>query len=125
RPEAGVVVRNLENTALIDTANSTARWRMGSDWWDWWNDDVETNAVALRAFIRIDPHNRLVPMMVKWLTLQARGNHWRSTKETAMAVYALADYIRLNKELDVDYTLTVRLNDKVARSYRVTAANAL
>jgi uncharacterized protein YfaS (alpha-2-macroglobulin family) len=64
-------------------------------------------------------------MMMKWLTTQQRGNHWRSTKETAMAVYALSDYVRVNKELDVDYTLSVKLNDKVTRSYRVTSENAL
>ena len=44
-----------------------------------------------RAFLQIDPKNRLVPMMMKWLTTQARGNHWRSTKETAIAVLALAE----------------------------------
>lgn len=125
RDKAGVLVRNLENTAKVDEANGTARWKTGNDWWYWWNNDVETNAVALRAFLRVDPKNRLVPMLMKWLTIQARGNHWNSTKETAMAVYALADYVRANKELDVDYTLTVKLGEKVQRSYHVTAQNAL
>jgi hypothetical protein len=64
-------------------------------------------------------------MMMKWLTTQARGNHWRSTKETAEAVYSLADYVRINRELDVDYTLTVNLNGKVARTYQVNSENAL
>jgi hypothetical protein len=125
RTRAGVMVRNMENTVVADTANGTARWRMGSRWWCWWNNDVETNAWALQAFLRVDPHNRLVPMMVKWLTLQARGNHWESTKSTAMAVYALADYIRVNKELNVDYTLTVNLNGKLQRTYHVNSENAL
>ncbi len=124
--KAGVVVRNLENTAKVDQENGTARWTNNDRyWWHWWNNDVETNAIALRAFLQIEPSNRLVPMMMKWLTTQQRGNHWRSTKETAMAVYALADYVRVNKELDVDYTLSVRLNNKMARTYRVTSENAL
>jgi hypothetical protein len=112
KEKARVLVRNLENTAKIDEAKpdgsgGTARWTLGKQWWHWWNNDVETNAIALRAFLQIEPDNRLVPMMMKWLTTQARGNHWRSTKETAEAVYSLADYVRVNKELDVDYTLTV------------------
>ncbi len=125
KQKAGVLIRNLENTAKVDAANGTARWKLGNEWWRWWNNDVETNTVALRAFLQVEPTNKLVPMMMKWLTTQARGNHWRSTKETAEAVYALADYVRRNRELDVDYTLTVKLGDRVARTYRVNAQNAL
>src|SRR5690606_36062822 len=98
---------------------------MNREYWHWWNNDVETNAWALRAFLKVDPQNKLAPMLMKWLTQQSRSNHWRSTKETAMSVYALADYVRVNKELEVDYTLRVNLNGKLAKTYRVTAENAL
>jgi alpha-2-macroglobulin len=125
RDKAGVMVRNLENTALVDEANNTARWKMGRDYWWWWNNDVETNAWALKAFLLVDPKNALVDRSMKWLVTQSRGNHWRSTKETAMAVSALNDYVRVNKELDVDYTLIVTLNDRIKRTYRVTSENML
>ena len=123
--KANVVVRNLENTAVIDAANGTARYKTQPQYWFWWNNDVETVALALRAFDQIEPTNKLAPMLMKWLTLQARGNHYRSTKETAEVVYTLADYVVKNKELDVDYTLKVNLNGKLARTYRVTKENAL
>jgi uncharacterized protein YfaS (alpha-2-macroglobulin family) len=125
RDKAGVLVRNLENTAKIDAANGTARWTMGNQYWYWWNNDVETNAWALRAFLKVDPQNKLAPMLMKWLTQQARSNHWRSTKETAMAVYALNDYVQVNKELEVDYTLRVNLNGALTKTYRVNSQNAL
>ena len=123
--KAQVLIRNLENTAKIDQSNGTARYKTAADWWNWWNNDVETNAIVLRAFLKTEPTNRLVPMLAKWLTTNARGNHWRSTKETAEVVYTLADYVRVNKELDVDYTLKVNLNGKVARTYKVNSDNAL
>jgi uncharacterized protein YfaS (alpha-2-macroglobulin family) len=62
---------------------------------------------------------------VKWLVAQSRASRWDSTRDTALAVYALSDYVRINRELDVDYTLRVSLNGKIARSYRVTKENAL
>ncbi|MBW3637688.1 MAG: hypothetical protein KY445_14680, partial [Armatimonadetes bacterium] len=102
-----VLIRNLENTVQIDTANGTARYKTGRDYWNWWNNDVETVAFALRAFLTVESNHKLVPMFTKWLTLQARGNHFRSTKETAEVVYTLAQYVRQNRELDVDYTLKV------------------
>ena len=123
--KANVVLRNLENTVVIDAANGTARYKTQPQYWFWWNNDVETVALALRAFDQIEPTNKLAPMLMKWLTLQARGNHYRSTKETAEVVYTLADYVVKNRELDVDYTLKVNLNGKLARTYRVTKDNAL
>jgi uncharacterized protein YfaS (alpha-2-macroglobulin family) len=125
KEKAGVLVRNLENTVQVDAKNGTARYKTAPQYWFWWNNDVETVALALRAFNQIEPTNKLVPMLMKWLTLQARGNHYRSTKETAEVVYTLADYVSKNKELDVDYTLKVNLNGKMARTYRVTKDNAL
>ena len=125
KTKANVLVRNLENTVVIDAANGTARYKTQPAYWFWWNNDVETVALALRAFDQIEPTNKLAPMLMKWLTLQARGNHYRSTKETAEVVYTLADYVVKNKELDVDYTLKVNLNGKLARTYRVTRDNAL
>ena len=125
KEKANVVVRNLENTVHIDANNGTARYQTQPSYWLWWNNDVETVALALRAFDEIEPNNRLVPMFAKWLTLHSRGNHWRSTKETAEVVYTLAAYVARHRELDVDMTVNVNLNGKLARSYRVTADNAL
>ena len=125
KDKAAVLVRNLENTAVIDVQNGTARYRTEPQYWYWWNNDVETVALALRAFDQIDLNNKLAPMLMKWLILQARGNHYRSTKETAEVVYTLADYVTKHNELDVDYTLKVNLNGKLARTYRVTRENAL
>ena len=123
--KANVLVRNLENTVVLDASNGTARYKTQPAYWYWWNNDVETVALALRAFDQIEPTNKLAPMLMKWLTLQARGNHYRSTKETAEVVYTLADYVVKNKELEVYYTLKVNLNGKLARTYRVTRENAL
>ncbi len=125
RDKAGVMVRNLENTAIVDEANGTARWKMQNQWWYWWNDDVETNAWALKAFLLVDPKNAMVDRSMKWLVTKSRANHWDSTKATAMAVSALNDYVRVNKEFDVDYTITVTLNDRIKRTYRVNRDNML
>jgi len=126
--EARVLVDNLENTANIDRENGTCNWRprqRGWWWWHWWDNPVETNAAVLRAYLAVRPDSDLAPMMVKWMVNNRRGNHWQSTKETAMAVYALADFIRVKKELAPDYTITVDFGGRVSRTYRVNRDNAL
>jgi len=126
--KARVLLDNLENTAHVDRENGSADWaprQRGWWWWHWWDSPAETNAAVLRAYMAIRPDDELAPMIVKWLIANRRGNQWASTKETAMAVYALADYIRVKKELAPDYTITVDLDGKVRRTYRVNRENAL
>jgi hypothetical protein len=124
--KARILVDNLENTAHIDEANGTCNWTaQGRWWWHWWDSPVETNAAVLRAILAVRPDSDLAPMIVKWMVNNRRGSHWQSTRETAMAVYALADYIRLTKDLAPDYTITVDLGGKVQRTYRVSRENAL
>ena len=125
--KARVLVDNLENTAHIDRENGTCNWtgpRRGW-WWHWWDSPVETSAAVLRAYLAVRPEGELAPMMVKWMVNNRRGNHWSSTKETAMAVYALADYMQVKKELAPDYTVTVDLEGRVQRTYRVNRENSL
>ena len=64
-------------------------------------------------------------MLVKWLVNNRQGSIWHDTQDTALAVNALADWMRVKKELAPDYTLTVSMGDKIKRTYRVNHANAL
>jgi uncharacterized protein YfaS (alpha-2-macroglobulin family) len=128
--KARIVLSNLGTTAKVDAENGTAHWEGSGDWWRWYENNVETSAVVLQAALLIDPGQRaegqtLAPMIVKWLVDNRRGQHWHSTKETAMAVYALADYVHVNRELSPEYTLTVDFDGRQKRSYTVTAANVL
>lgn len=124
--KAGVLLRNLETTAKVDAANGTASWEgADTEWWRWYNNKVETNAAALQAYVTIRPDDAMTARLVKWLVNNRRGNIWTSTRETAMSVYALADYVRVSKELAPAYTLSVDLGGRVRRTYTVSRENAL
>ena len=126
KEQARVVCRNLQNTATIDRANGTATWKpRDTYWWHWYNNNVETVAWVLKAYAAVLLQSDIAPMLVKWLVNHKRGNAWRSTKETAMTVYALTDYIRLSNELAPDYTVTLALGDKVKRTFTIDRDNAL
>jgi uncharacterized protein YfaS (alpha-2-macroglobulin family) len=126
KEKAQTMLRNVESTAKVDDENGSANWDSGrTGWWYWWNNDVETNAAVLQAYMAINPEAKLPRMLLKWLVNNRRANSWDSTKSTAMAVYAMADYVRVNKELSSSYKLTVDLGGKVKRDYTVTKENAL
>ncbi len=89
----------------------------------WMDHTMEVTAAALRAFVKIDPKNALVPKMVNWLSVVRQGNYWASTKQTAMVIFAMTDYIAQTGEMDPDMTLTLTVNGERIYSERVTKEN--
>lgn len=123
--EAATVLRNLLQFVERDDSNETAWVRTSPEhWWFWWNNDIESNAWALRALVAIDPKSELAPRLVKWLLNNRRGGHyWRSTRDTVQVLAAFGDYLRASGELAPDYQLEVAIDGVPARSVRVTREN--
>ncbi len=105
---AGRLVSELERSAK--TTTSAAHWE-GQAWhYHWQEDQVETTAFALKAILAVDPTSDLIARATHWLLSTRQGPAWTNTRQTAMVVYALADYVRASHELDADYDLSVRVN---------------
>lgn len=126
KEQANTLLDNLENTIQIDADNGTVHWDSSRNfWWRWYNNTVETNATILQAYLAIRPQSDRPEMLVKWLVNHRTGEAWSCTRETALAVMAVSDYVRAHHELQADYTLTLSLGGKVQRTYTVTSADAL
>jgi hypothetical protein len=119
------LVENLYNTVRIDPDSGTASWGQASNYWYWYDNGVEATAMVLRALLVAQPEHEYVPQAVNWLVRNRRGRRWYSTKDTAFAVYALADYLAVSKELSPRMTVDVTIDDRISRSFAVTPENAL
>jgi uncharacterized protein YfaS (alpha-2-macroglobulin family) len=137
---AQVLVRNLEDGATIDrTPDSsillqgetaaetmaTAHWGAQRFWWRWYEGPVETTAFVLQALVAIDPQHKLVEPAMNWLVKNRRGAQWNNTRDTAISILALNDYLQSSGELagDVSYELTV--NGHTIATKKLTAAEVL
>ncbi len=122
---ASLLLQNILQFAGRDDSNETAWIRTPQEgWWFWWNNDIETNAWVLKALVAIDPKNDLSPRIVKWLLNNRKnGTYWRSTRDTAQVIAAMADYMRASGEGDPNYTLTVKLDGQPVKTVTVTKAN--
>lgn len=138
---ARTLVRNLEDGVQIDAAPDqsvllagetsaetmgTAHWGSASRfWWRWHEGPVETTAFVLDALVTIDPKHRLIEPAMNWLVKNRRGAQWHNTRDTAIALLALNDYLQKSGELtgDVGYELTV--NGKVIATKTLTRADVL
>ncbi|HSP17756.1 MAG TPA: alpha-2-macroglobulin family protein [Thermoanaerobaculia bacterium] len=130
---AGVLVRNLEDGAKIDRAPDqsvlvrgsgsgapevmgTAHWGEDHFWWRWFDGPVESTAFALQAIVHIDPQNRLVEPIMNWMVKNRRGAQWNNTRDTAIAILALDDYLGVSGELKAGTAYEVSVNGRVLQS---------
>jgi alpha-2-macroglobulin len=139
---ASVLVRNLEDGVKIDRTPdqsilvrgsgsgvaetmATAHWGEDRFWWRWHDGPVESTAFALRALVRIDPGNRLIEPVMNWLVKNRRGAQWNNTRDTAIAILALHDYLGASGELKTDLSYEVSVNGREVASRRIAPADVL
>lgn len=126
---AAVLIRNLEDGVKIDstpdqsvlikgqgsTAETMATAHWGSDrfWWRWQEGPIESTAFALQAMVTIQPDHKLIEPAMNWLIKNRRGAQWSNTRDTAIAVLAINDYLKASGELKGDVAFEVAVNGQV------------
>jgi hypothetical protein len=100
----------LEKKAKTD--DSDAYWTGTYDGLlDYWDDtSSETTAFALKLLVRQDRSSGLMPKAAVWLGRHRDGDYWYSTKQTAMVIGGLTDYLAVSGELENSSDVEVLLN---------------
>jgi alpha-2-macroglobulin len=137
---AQVMIRNLEDGVRIDKTPDqsvllkgetaaetmqTAHWGARGFWWRWYESPVETTAFALQALVTIDPQNKLVEPVMNWLVKNRRGRQWNNTRDTAIALLAMNDYLEHSGELTGDVAYELSVNGRVIATKTLTAKEVL
>jgi uncharacterized protein YfaS (alpha-2-macroglobulin family) len=86
---------------------------------------VEATAFALKALLKIDPANKLIEPVTNWLIKNRRGAQWTNTRDTAIVILAMNDYLRESGELEAEVEYEVLVNDQLVASRRVTPEDVL
>jgi len=117
KKESKILLRNLEDDVHFDKKNNTAFYG-NNYYWYWYNGSVESTAFVLRAYLMIDKNNKRVEQLLKWLVYNRKGNRWNHTKDTAHAVYALTDYLRVFKQITKSGEVDIKLNGKLVKTIK-------
>jgi alpha-2-macroglobulin len=110
---ARTALNEVLNLIQVDpkSGTATAASEDRREWWHWYNSDIETNAWVLRAIVAIDPKHPLAPKIANWLAAHRRhGEYWDSTRDTALAVQALSDYLRATYKTMAESMVSVSLD---------------
>jgi len=102
----------------------------------WWTTDrdpllfdfvdtsVEATALAVKALAARDPRHPLLEPAVRWLLLNRTfGAYWASTKQTAIVLMGLLDFMKARRESVADSEIEVFVNGASAGVHRFTAAS--
>ncbi|UCD76852.1 MAG: hypothetical protein JSV91_07965 [Phycisphaerales bacterium] len=139
---AGILIANLENgvkrdrtpdTSIVmrgdqqshDAVIGTAHWGEDGIYWRWSQGGVESTAFALRALLAIDPDNELIEPVTNWLIKNRRGAQWSNTRDTAIALLALNDYLRTSGELAGDLEYQLHVNGEPVSTKSIAPADVL
>jgi alpha-2-macroglobulin len=123
RPDRSVLQHG--GTSENDHRMGTAHWGEDGLYWRWSEGGVEATSFALRALLAIDPKNELIEPVTNWLIKNRRGAQWSNTRDTAITVLALNDYLRQSGELKADLEFELLFNGSSITTQKVTAAEVL
>jgi hypothetical protein len=89
----------LEKKARTDVSNAywTGTYDGLMEYWD--DTSAEATAFALKLLVRQDRSSGLLPKAAVWLGKHRDGGYWFSTKQTAMVISGLTDYLAASGEL--------------------------
>ncbi len=122
---ASLLLQNVDQLRKEDPEDETAYVETATaGWWYWYNDDIETNALYLRALDAIRPGDPAAPQVVKWLLNHRKhGFYWDSTRDTAQVVAAFANHMQVSGERHPDYDLEILVDGAVKKKVHVDAKN--
>jgi alpha-2-macroglobulin len=139
---AKTLVANLENGVKIDSrpdtsivqqgaqssdpsVMGTAHWGEDGVYWRWSEGGVEATSFVLRALLAIDPQNKLIEPVTNWLVKNRRGAQWSNTRDTAIVVLTLNDYLRVSGEVQSATGYQLVVNGTPVATKQITAEDAL
>jgi uncharacterized protein YfaS (alpha-2-macroglobulin family) len=126
REKLAMILKNIEQYLVQDAENQTAYLDLPNHnyWWYWYGSEYEAQAYYLKLLSRIAPTGETASGLVKYLLNNRKhATYWNSTRDTAVIVEALADYLAASGETQPDLSLDIFFNGTRKKTVRINAEN--
>jgi uncharacterized protein YfaS (alpha-2-macroglobulin family) len=120
------VMKNLDQYVVHDDENQTAYLKLPADnyWWYWYGSENEAMAYYLKLLAKTDAKSKTASGLVKYLLNNRKhSTYWNSTRDTALCIEAMADYLKASGESKPDTTVEVWVDGKKVKDAKITSEN--
>jgi len=124
--QLAMVMRNIEQYLVEDDENQTAYLNLpnGGYWWYWYGSEFEAHAMYLKLLSRIEPKSQKASRLVKYLLNNRKhATYWNSTRDTALCVEAIAEFMVASGEDRPDMTVEIYYDGEKQKEVKITAEN--
>jgi uncharacterized protein YfaS (alpha-2-macroglobulin family) len=121
-----MILRNIKQYVVQDKENQTAYLRLpaSDSWWCWYGSETEANAYYLKLLARTSPRDKKAAGLVKYLLNNRKhATYWGSTRDTAVCIEAMAEYLTASGEDKPNQTVEVWLDGKKFKEVKIDASN--
>ncbi|NOX54682.1 MAG: alpha-2-macroglobulin [Planctomycetes bacterium] len=126
RDKLAMILRNIEQYLVEDDENQTAHLKLpeSTAWWFWYGSEIEANAYYLKLLARTDPKSRKASRLVKYLLNNRKhATYWNSTRDTAICIEALAEYLTASGEDQPNLTVEIWVDGRKHKQVHVDRSN--
>ncbi len=123
--QLAMILKNIEQFLVNDDENQTAYLKVPeSGWWFWYGSEIEADAYYLKLLAKTDPKGERASRLVKYLLNNRKhATWWNSTRDTAIAIEAMADFIKASGEDKPDMTVEIFIDGKKQKDVAINAGN--
>jgi uncharacterized protein YfaS (alpha-2-macroglobulin family) len=121
-----MILENIEQFVVQDDENQTAYLKLpeGNHWWYWYGSEIEANGYYLKLLARTNPKDHRASRLVKYLLNNRKhATYWNSTRDTAICIEALAEYMTASGEDRPEMTLEVWYDGKLQKEVKINKSN--
>jgi uncharacterized protein YfaS (alpha-2-macroglobulin family) len=121
-----MILQNIAGYLVEDEENQSAYLKLpaGSPWWYWYGSETEANAYYLKLLSLTSPKDKKTAGLVKYLLNNRKhATYWNSTRDTALCIEAMADYLQASGEDRPDLTVEVLVDGKKEKEVKIDPSN--
>jgi uncharacterized protein YfaS (alpha-2-macroglobulin family) len=121
-----MILENIRQFVVEDPENQTAYLRLpqGNPWWSWYGSEIEADAYYLKLLTRTSPRDPKAAGLVKYLLNNRRhATYWNNTRDTAICIEAMAEFLKATGEDNPDMTVEIWLDGKKSKEVAINRSN--
>ncbi len=118
-----MILKNIEQFLVQDDENQTAYLKLPENnyWWSWYGSDIEANAYYLKLLARVDAKDERASRLVKYLLNNRKhATYWNSTRDSAICIEAMAEYLKASGEDKPNLLVEVLINGELKQTVEIT-----